>query len=210
VSIAHDFLDQDTQVFHAHETRCLTRADNFLYYRKKNESFNYNSICEDTFVYLLYYLLFIGTWCVTEFNKVMTIYNQINIVTHYTVPFLINVVCTVVLIVEIVHRRARIEKTKTCGQVVREQLIRQKELFIPPLAIIASALPQLIISFSFACMELDNAWQRYMLTVSYFVSYFPQTLSFFLYIQPSTFYKSEFHLTHIGKILNNGRNKRTI
>jgi hypothetical protein len=29
VFIAHDFLDQDTQVFHVHETRCLTRVQIF-------------------------------------------------------------------------------------------------------------------------------------------------------------------------------------
>jgi hypothetical protein len=145
--------------------------------------------------------LFIGTWCVAQFTAPIAIYNQLNIVTHYSIPFLINFVCTIILIVLIARHRAIADKRKSHVQVFREQIIVQKELFIPPLIIIASALPQLIISFNFACKELHNPWQRYILTVAYFLSYLPQTLTFLLYIQPSTFFKSEFHVTLIGKLL---------
>jgi hypothetical protein len=145
--------------------------------------------------------LFIGTWCVAQFPVPIAIYNQANIATHYSIPFLINFVCTIILIVLIARHRAIADKKKARLQVFREQISAQKELFIPPLIIIASALPQLIISFYFACKELDIPWQRYILTVAYFLSYLPQTLTFLLYIQPSTFFKSEFHLTRIGKLL---------
>jgi hypothetical protein len=129
-------------------------------------------------------------------------YNQTNTVIHYSVPFLINFVCALILIVLIARSRANTNKKKTRLQVLREQLVKQKELFTPPLAIIVSALPQFIVSFSFACTELNVAWQRYILTIAYFMSYLPQILTYLLYIQPSTFYKSEFHLTSISKILN--------
>jgi hypothetical protein len=131
----------------------------------------------------------------------MAIYNQANVVIHYSIPFLINFVCTIVLIVLITRQRAIASKKKPRVQVIREQISAQKELFIPPMIIIASALPQLIISFNLACTELHIPWQRYLLIVAYFLSYLPQILTFVLYIQPSTFYKSEFQLTRIGKLL---------
>lgn len=131
----------------------------------------------------------------------MAIYNQTNIVIHHSVPFLINIVCTLIIITQIASRRSRIDRKKAYLQIFREQTAKQKELFIPSLIIIVSALPQFIISFSFACTEMNSDWQRYALTTAYFVSYIPQILTFFLYIQPSTFYKSEFQLTRISKFL---------
>ncbi len=151
---------------------------------------------------ILYYLfLFTGTWCVAQFTAPIAIYHQANIITHYSIPFLINFMCTITLIVLIARHRAIADKKKTSIQVFREQIIVQKELFVPSLIIILSALPQLIISFSFACKEFHVPWQRYILTIAYFFSYLPQTLTFLLFIQPSTFFKSEFHLTQIGKWL---------
>ena len=131
----------------------------------------------------------------------MGIYNQVNIILHHSVPFFINAMCTIILLVQIASHRSRAAKNKTCIEVFREQCVKQKELFIPALTTIISALPQFIISFSFACREMNNAWQRYALTIAYFVSYMPQILSFFIYVQPSSFYKSEFQLTKIGKLL---------
>lgn len=110
----------------------------------------------------------------TQFTAIISIYNHTNIVIHYSVPFLINLLSAIILIVLITRHRIHTNKKKTYSQVLREQIARQKELFIPPLIIIISALPQLIVSFNFACTELNIAWQRYVLTVAYFLSYLPQ------------------------------------
>jgi hypothetical protein len=154
-----------------------------------------------------YCLLFTGTWCIAKFTTAIAIYNQINIVVHYSIPFIINFVCTIILTVLVANSRSHANKKKARVQIFREQFAKQRELFIPSLIIIASALPQFIISFNFACTEPNIAWQRYILTVAYFLSYLPQILTFLLYVLPSTFYKSEFQLTRIGKILNYRRNK---
>jgi hypothetical protein len=106
-----------------------------------------------------------------------------------------------VVIVLIARHHTIAGRKKTHVQVFREQISAQKELFIPPLIIIISALPEFIISFNFACKELNIPWQRRILTVAYFLSYLPQTLTFFIHIQPSTLFKCEFYLTRIGKII---------
>ncbi len=86
----------------------------------------------------------------------------------------------------------------TFGEVLKKQLETQKELYITPTIIILSALPQAIITFSFACTQL-NDWQRHTLLVFCLLSYAPQVLGFILYVLPSTSYKKEFYEIFIGK-----------
>lgn len=88
----------------------------------------------------------------------------------------------------IVRSRATVDKNKTRVQLFYEQLKKKKEIFVPSLMIILSALAELIISFSLACTELDTKWERYLLITAYFFSYTPQILTFHLYVQPSTFF----------------------
>jgi hypothetical protein len=95
-------------------------------------------------------------------------------------------------------------RTKTTGgkinfhQVLIKQFQTQKELYITPIIIILSALPQTILTFSLACTEL-NIWQRHTLIIAYLLSYTPQILGFILYVLPSTTYKKEFSETSIAK-----------
>jgi hypothetical protein len=75
----------------------------------------------------------------------------------------------------------------------------QKELYITPIIIVFSSLPQTILSFSYACTELKQTWQRYTLLTAYFFSYLPQVLGFILYVLPSSMFNHEFQQTLIGK-----------
>jgi hypothetical protein len=145
-----------------------------------------------------------GAWCVTQYNSIVSTYNQINIFVHYLVPFFINFISTFILILLISRHRATAtshgdNQLSSQLTVFKAQLNKHKELFIGPLFIVLSGSPQFIISFSLACTELSIAWQRYTLTVAYFLSFLPQVLSYYLFIAPSTFYKDEFFLTSIGK-----------
>jgi hypothetical protein len=67
--------------------------------------------------------------------------------------------------------------------------------------IIFSALPQAILSFTYACSELKQPWQRYTLLTTYFLSYLPQMLGFILYVLPSTTFSEEFRQTVVGQKL---------
>ncbi|CAF4355297.1 unnamed protein product, partial [Adineta steineri] len=97
---------------------------------------------------------------------------------------------------------------------IKKQYKTQKELYVTPIIIILSALPQIIITSSFACTELNSAWQRYALLVSYLFSFTPQIFGFMIYVLPSSSYKTEFINTEIGRKLfriktNNQNNNRT-
>ncbi|CAF3365925.1 unnamed protein product [Rotaria socialis] len=86
----------------------------------------------------------------------------------------------------------------TFGQVLKNQFQIQKELYITPIIIVLSALPQTILTFSLACTSLAH-WQRHTLLGAYLLSYAPQAFGFILYVLPSTTYKKEFAKTSIGK-----------
>lgn len=138
--------------------------------------------------------------CVTNFtNQSIFIYNRIFTLIHYLLPFDIQIISITLLI--ILAARSR---TKTTGgnqsfqQVLMKQFRTQKELYITPIIIILSALPQMILTFSLACTEL-NLWQRHILLISYLLSYGPQVLGFILYVLPSTTYKKEFSETFLSR-----------
>lgn len=149
--------------------------------------------------------------CVTNFNtKFISTYNRISTLIHYLVPFFIQIISITFLIVLAARSRVKtVGQKMTFTQVLKKQFASQKELYITPLIIILSALPQTIFTFSLACTQL-NEWQRHTLIVSYLLSYTPQLLGFVLYVLPSTNYKKEFYQTFIGQqIAKRISNKKT-
>jgi hypothetical protein len=138
--------------------------------------------------------------CVTNFNNhLISTYNRISTLIHYLFPFFVQVVAITLLIVLAARSRAKtIEHNISFKQVLQKQFRNQKELFITPIVIIFSALPQTILTFSLACMQLSS-WQRHLLLLGCLLSYIPQVFSFILYVLPSTTYKKEFSETLIAK-----------
>ncbi len=138
--------------------------------------------------------------CVTNFNThFVSIYNRISTLIHYLCPFSIQAISITLQIILAARSRAKtVGQKMTFHQVLKNQFRTQKELYIMPMIIILSALPQTILTFSLACMELSD-WQRHALLVAYLFSYAPQILGFILYVLPSTNYKKEFSETLLGK-----------
>jgi hypothetical protein len=147
--------------------------------------------------------------CVTNFDtKLISNYNRISTLIHYLFPFFIQIICITLLIVLVARSRMKTAGHKmTFGEVLKKQFETQKELYVTPTIIVLSSLPQTILTFSFACTELNN-FQRHTLLCSYLLSYGPQVLGFILYVLPSTTYKKEFYDTFIGKFVNLMLNKK--
>ncbi len=138
--------------------------------------------------------------CVTNFNQsVVEMYNRVNTLIHHLFPFGIQIISITLMIVLAARSRAKTTgDQQTFQQVLKKQMSTQKELYIIPITIIFSALPQAILSFSLACTQLNN-WKQNTLVVCVLLSYVPQTLGFILYVLPSSAYKKEFGQTGIGK-----------
>ena len=152
-----------------------------------------------------------NTWCVTSYPSVIVIYNQVNVVLNYILPFLINVISTIILIILVIRGRTRAKKNNFKASVANIRsnfrvylalLTKYKELIIPPSVTMLPQLfflPQFILSFSMACQEFELAWQRYLLISAFFITHLPQVISYKLYVSPSSFYTEEFHATNLHK-----------
>jgi hypothetical protein len=126
-------------------------------------------------------------------------YNRVSTLIHYLLPFFIQIITITLLIVLAARSRNKTSDGKiSFRQVLIKQFRIQKELYITPMIIILSALPQTILTFSLSCTKL-TILRRYILLIAYLLSYAPQVLGFILYVLPSTSYKKEFGETLIGK-----------
>jgi hypothetical protein len=142
------------------------------------------------------------TLCVASYvHQLISVYNRGNVLIHYFVPFAIQVVSITILIVQVSRSRARANSgtQETFIDLFKKQFKTHKEHYVTPIIIVLSSLPQTILSFSYVCTEPKEAWQRYTLLISYFLSYLPQILGFILHVLPSTTYTEEFRQTVIGK-----------
>jgi hypothetical protein len=151
------------------------------------------------------------TLCVTSYiQQLVSIYNRVNVLIHYFAPFTIQIISITILIIQIARSRARTKNStqQTVIDIFKKQFKKHKEHYLTPMIIILSSLPQIILSFSYACTEPKEPWQRYILLTTYFLSYLPQMLGFILYVLPSTTYTKEFHQTIIGKRLARVRQAR--
>ncbi|CAF1096664.1 unnamed protein product [Adineta steineri] len=54
-----------------------------------------------------------GKWCVTQFSHSLQIYNQINTMIHYLSPCLVNLICTITLLIRPARIRANLDKKKS-------------------------------------------------------------------------------------------------
>ena len=154
-----------------------------------------------------------STWCVTSYPSIIATYNQVNTILNYILPFLINLLSTIILLILIVRKRATATAKKDGHSAVKlnlrmkchayiDLLTENKELIVAPsLTMLPQlfSLPQFILSISLACQEFKVNWQRYVLIISYFVTCFPQVLSYKLFVSPSTFYTTQFHATKLYK-----------
>ncbi|CAF4159127.1 unnamed protein product [Rotaria sp. Silwood2] len=144
-----------------------------------------------------------ATLCVPNYTPYQwSVYNRVNVMFHYLVPCTIQIITIVVLIIATARNKAKINTKHTQQKLIMNQLNINKELFITPIIILASALPQAILAFTYACKELVEPWQRYSLLTTYFLSYSPQVLGFLLFVLPSTTYKEEFYKTKLAQILS--------
>jgi hypothetical protein len=145
------------------------------------------------------------TLCVTNYvQSSVSTYNRVNVLVHYLIPFLLQIISITILIIQVVWSRIRVSgdnQQTTFIQLFLRQLKIQKEQYITPIIIVLSSLPQIILSFLYACTELKQSWQRYTLLITYFLSYLPQMLGFILYVLPSTSYSEEFRQTMVYKRL---------
>ena len=127
---------------------------------------------------------------------------------HSVVPFIVNLCSTITIGIMVVKKKMNTRRTQKSQRMNFVERIRfilnvlneNRELVIGPgLTLIPQlfSLPLFISSFTLDCQNIENSWIRYLLIISYWTSFTPQMISFFLYISPSSFYSDEWRKTKL-------------
>ena len=126
-------------------------------------------------------------WCVTNYRYSWLQYYDIiiNLIISF-VPFLINLITTIVLLVKFVHTKQRINKKKNYVRTLFEQFYEHKDLLLSPLLMIIFKLPLFIVKISIRCIKYDK--QLYISILIYLISYVPLAATFIVFIWPSRSY----------------------
>ena len=118
---------------------------------------------------------------------------------HFFVPFIMNIISSLIIIILSTKRRRSIEEGLTFYEILCEQIREHQHLLIAPFVLIMLLLPRLIISFVAGCMQSNRSPWLYL--IAYLISFVPPMLTFIIFVLPSKLYKEEFRKT-IKKYIN--------
>lgn len=131
-------------------------------------------------------------WCIVNYSERFQIFNSIINIIHFCVPFLINLISTIIIIIikSAAHQKATVQPEQTYRQHLNNQFQKHNRLLIAPTLLVILAFPRLIISFASDCMKsINNSW---LFIAGYFISFIPPIITFLLFIIPSKVYRAEF------------------
>ncbi|CAF1623962.1 unnamed protein product [Adineta ricciae] len=129
--------------------------------------------------------------CVTSYSSSLYTFTTIILFVHVLGPFCINFFSALYIIYVMSHNKAAVRKHKDTRQHFREQFSQHKSILISPLLFVIAALPFISISLLFRCVKASQSSWLYVL--SYYTSFIHSTLTFVVYVLPSTMYKKEFY-----------------
>jgi hypothetical protein len=138
-------------------------------------------------------------WCIVQYPSAIQIINLIINILHFIVPFIVNLISALVIIIMSTRQQAAIKKKQKYNDIRNEQIRQHKNLLIGPCVLIILGIPRLIISFTSGCMKsTSDSW---LFLLGYFISLIPPLLTFILFVLPSSKYKEAFR-----KAVNRYRN----
>jgi len=130
------------------------------------------------------------TWCVSQYSSSVQVFDWLLNIFHFSVPFAINCISALTVIIIAARSRSNSQKTKSFKEHLREQIHHHKHLLISPLILIVLALPRLVISFLSGCMK--SARDSWLYLIGYFISFIPSIMTFIVFVLPSEMYKKKF------------------
>jgi hypothetical protein len=130
-------------------------------------------------------------WCIVSYPSNVQSFNFMINIFHFSTPFLMNLISSIIIIKKIAQQRTRIETSRTYRQLLYKQFREHSHLFLAPLLLIILAIPRLIISLASGCMKSNH--DSWLFLSGYFISFIPSTLTFIVFVLPSKLYKKEFY-----------------
>lgn len=99
-------------------------------------------------------------------------------------------ISALVLIITQSRQKAKVKQDQSYKEHVRKVYRDHRHLLIAPVVLVILAVPRLIISFVWKCMQSAN--DSWLFLVGYFISFIPPMLTFIIFVLPSKFYRQEF------------------
>ncbi|CAF1037002.1 unnamed protein product [Adineta ricciae] len=131
------------------------------------------------------------TWCIVTFAFQTETYNRFINIFHFIIPFSLNLILTIGIIFITARQRSSAKRQFTFEQHLKSQFYRHKHLIVSSILLIVFILPRLIISFLSNCMKSAKDYKLFL--VSYFISFVPPILHFFIFVLTSEIYKKQFN-----------------
>jgi hypothetical protein len=130
------------------------------------------------------------TWCITKYSSSLKIFDLIVNIIHFSVPFLINLISAIFIIITAARGRLKAHKKLSYKHHLREQFQEHKHLLISSVVLVVLAIPRLYISLLSGCMKSTRDSWLYL--IGYYISFIPSMLNFIVFVLPSKLYKAEF------------------
>jgi hypothetical protein len=115
-------------------------------------------------------------------------YNLIINIIHYVVPFSINLVSSVFILLRVSRSKSNAQKLPF-SQALKQQFLAYKHWILSPLLLALLALPRLIFGLIFTCISSTDSWQSQLLLIGYFIGFLPQVGTLVIFVLPSKTYK---------------------
>jgi hypothetical protein len=131
------------------------------------------------------------TWCITKYSSSLQIYDWAVNIVHFSVPFAINCISALVIIITAARVRFIAQGKGSYKKSLQEQFQHHKHILISPSILVVLSFPRLFISFLSGCMKSTRHFWFYL--IGYFISFIPSMLIFVVFVIPSEFYKKQFN-----------------
>ncbi len=129
-------------------------------------------------------------WCIVSYSSSAQIYNSIINIFHFIVPFGINILSAITIIITMTRLRNRNAPQQGYQEILQKEIRRHSRILIAPVVLIIFTTPRLILSLVSGCMKsIDDAW---IFIIGYYVSFLPPILTFLVFVLPSKTYKKKF------------------
>lgn len=130
-------------------------------------------------------------WCVIKYPRSwLRTYDIYISIFNNVVPFLINIICGIILMVALTLDRKRVAKKQPYRTIFLSKIMQHKDLLIAPSTMIITKLPLLIVSFSIRCM--NKQWHIYLSLSAYSLSLLPLVATLMIFVWPANSYMEKF------------------
>ncbi|UJR24256.1 hypothetical protein I4U23_027223 [Adineta vaga] len=96
------------------------------------------------------------TWCITRYSLFIQKYNIISQSLHFFLPFLLNIISVLIIIIIRIRTRFHIQTQYSFYQHIHKEFARHKHIFISPIILILLKTPRLIFSLISTCIKSDR------------------------------------------------------